>query len=136
VRITPYLQFQDRALEAMTFYRDTFGGELSSQTFAEAGMSGDPSNDDRVMHAQLITDDGQVLMGSDVPDGVPHRPGSSISIAIAGDDEVRLYAIFAALSDGGTVVEALAPAPWGDHFGMVVDRFGTAWMVNVGSEPG
>ena len=131
VHMNPYLMFQDQAREAMGFYRDTFGGELTMQTFAEGGMSGHPSNDDRVMHAQLVTPHGLVLMASDVPDGVPYQPGSAISISVSGDDEPALRGFYDALAEGGTVVEPLAEAPWGDQFGLCVDRFGTSWMVNI-----
>jgi PhnB protein len=133
--LDPYLQFQDRAREAMGFYRDVFGGELTMQTYAEGGMSGHPSNDDRIMHAQLVTPHGMVLMGADVPDGVPYQAGSSISLSLSGGDETALTGFFAALADGGTVVEPLVQAPWGDTFGMCIDRLGTAWMVNIGSSP-
>jgi PhnB protein len=135
VQMNPYLQFRDQAREAMDFYRSVFGGELSMDTFASMGMSGDPSNDDRIMHAQLVADHGLVLMASDVPDGVPYEPGSAISISLSGDDEPSLRGYFEALADGGTVAEPLTEAPWGDHFGMCIDRFGTAWMVNIGSSP-
>jgi PhnB protein len=135
VQLNPYLQFQDRAREAMAFYRDVFDGELTMQTFAEGGMSGHPSNDDRIMHAQLVTPHGIVLMASDVPDGVPHEQGSAISISLSGDDEPALRGFYDALADGGTVIEPLRQAPWGDVFGFCVDRFGTSWMVNIGSAP-
>jgi PhnB protein len=135
VQLNPYLQFQDLAREAMDFYRSVFGGELSMDTFASMGMSGDPSNDDRIMHAQLVTDHGLVLMASDVPDGVPYQPGSAIAISLSGDDEPTLRGYYDDLADGGTVVEPLTEAPWGDHFGMCLDRFGTAWMFNIGSSP-
>jgi PhnB protein len=135
VQMNPYLQFQDRAREAMDFYRSVFGGELSMDTFASMGMSGAPSNDDRIMHAQLVADHGLVLMASDVPDGVPYEPGSAVSISLSGDDESTLRGYFEALAHEGTVVEPLTEAPWGDHFGMCIDRFGTAWMVNIGSSP-
>jgi PhnB protein len=135
VQLNPYLQFQDLAREAMDFYRSVLGGELSMDTFASMGMSGDPSNDDRIMHAQLVTDHGLVLMASDVPDGVPYQPGSAIAISLSGDDEPTLRGYYDALADGGTVVEPLTEAPWGDHFGMCFDRFGTAWMFNIGSSP-
>lgn len=134
VQLNPYLAFKDQAREAMIFYEKVFGGELTMQTFAEGGMSGDPSNDDRVMHAQLAAPDGLVLMASDVPDGVSYQPGSAISISLSGDDESRLRGYFEALADGGTVVEPLRQAPWGDQFGMCVDQFGTTWMVNI-SQP-
>lgn len=135
VQLTPYLQFDDKAREAMAFYRDVFDGELVLQTFAEGGMSGHPSNDDRIMHAQLVTPHGLVLMASDVPDGVPYEPGSAISISLSGDDESALRGFYDALADGGTVIEPLAQAPWGDVFGACIDRFGTSWMVNIGSAP-
>jgi PhnB protein len=135
VQLTPYLQFQDQARDAMGFYRDVFGGELTMQTFEEGGMSGHPSNDDRIMHAQLVSPHGVVLMASDVPDRAPYQPGSAIAVSLSGDDEPTLRGFYDALADGGTVVEPLAPAPWGDQFGMCVDRFGTSWMVNIGGSP-
>ena len=133
--LNPYLQLQDQAREAMEFYRSVFGGELSMDTFAEMGMSGHPSNDDRIMHAQLVTDLGMVLMASDVPDGVPYQPGSRMSIAVNGDDDA-LRGCFAALAESGDVVEPLAQAPWGDEFGMCVDRYGIGWMFSIGKAEG
>jgi PhnB protein len=135
VQLNPYLQFQDQARDAMGFYESIFGGELTTMTFAEGGMSGDSSNDDRIMHAQLVTPHGLVLMASDVPDGMPYEPGSAISISLSGDDESTLRGFFDGLASGGTVIEPLQQAPWGDHFGACVDRFGTSWMVNIGSSP-
>jgi PhnB protein len=131
VQLNPYLQFQDQAREATVFYRDVFVGELTVQTFAEGGMSAHPSNDDRIMHAQLVTGHGLVLMASDVPDGMPHDPGSAISISLSGDDEPTLRANFDALAEGGSVIGPLRQAPWGDTFGACVDRFGISWMVNI-----
>jgi PhnB protein len=135
VQLNPYLQFQDQAREAMAFYHEVFGGELTMQTYAEGGMSGHPSNDDRIMHAQLVTPHGVVLMASDVPDGIPYQPGSAISISLSGDDEPALRGFYDALANGGTVIEPLMQAPWGDLFGACVDRFGTSWMVNISSSP-
>ncbi len=135
VQMNPYLMFQDEAREAMAFYSEVFGGEPTMDTFASMGMSGHPSNDDRIMHAQLVTDRGLVLMASDVPDGVPHQPGTAISISLSGDDEDTLRGYYDALADGGTVIEPLEKAPWGDHFGACIDRFGTSWMINIGSSP-
>lgn len=131
VQMNPYLMFQDQAREAMGFYQEVFDGELTTQTFAEGGMSGASVNDERIMHAQLETPHGLLLMASDVPDGVPYQPGSAISISLHGDDEPALRSMFEALSDGGTVIEPLTEAPWGDVFGACADRYGTSWMVNI-----
>jgi PhnB protein len=131
LRLNPYLLFQDRAREAMDFYHQVFGGDLMVQTYADMGMSADPSNDERIMHAQLVTPHGLVLMASDTPDGVPHQAGSQISISLSGDDEPTLRGFYDGLAEGGTVIEPLEQAPWGDHFGACVDRFGISWMVNI-----
>lgn len=73
-------------------------------------MSRELSNDDRIMHAQLEADHGLVLMGSNVPDGVPHQPGSAISIPLSGDDDPTPHGYYDALAHGGTVVEPLEKA--------------------------
>lgn len=73
-------------------------------------------------------------MGQSASDGMPDRPvnfGTSISISIAGTDEVQLTAFFTGLSDGGSVTMPLAKQIWGDSFGMCTDKFGIHWMVNI-----
>jgi PhnB protein len=84
------------------------------------------------MHSQLETPSGLVLMASDTPAamGEPSPNGSvSLSGDHAADAEMRGY--WEKLADGGTVVEPLAVAPWGDAFGMVTDKFGVFWLVNI-----
>jgi PhnB protein len=116
----------------MEFYRGVFGGELVVSTFGEAGGAEGPDAD-KVMHAQLETPAGYTLMASDTPPGMERSAGSSISISLSGDDaELRQY--FEKLADGGTVTMPLEKQVWGDEFGMCVDPFGVAWMVNV-SQP-
>jgi PhnB protein len=83
------------------------------------------------MHSQLETPDGLVLMGADTPDGMEYRPQAGVSVSLSGDDEARLRGYWERLSEGGTVTMPFEKAPWGDTFGMCVDRFGTSWMVNV-----
>lgn len=130
-RLNPYLGFLDNAREAMEFYQSVFGGELDLTTFAEGGMPHDPADADHVMHSQLESPAGLVLMASDAPSGMPVAEGSSISISLSGEDEGELRGYWDKLVDGGTVSMPLEQAPWGDLFGMCTDRFGTAWLVNV-----
>lgn len=56
---------------------------------------------------------------------------AGISISLSGDDDAALRGYWEKLSDGGTVVEPLNQAPWGDSFGMCKDKFGINWMVNI-----
>lgn len=130
-RLNPYLSFRDTAREAMELYRSVFGGEVTFSTFAEFHASEDPTEDDKIMHAMLTTPGGMVLMASDTPNSLEVPAGSSIALSLTGDDEAELRAYWDRLADGGQVVMPLEAAAWGDVFGMVTDRFGTAWMVSI-----
>ena len=100
-------------------------------TFGEFGP-GDGVAPDGVMHAQLDTPSGYTLMASDTPESMGAvTPGNTIAVSLSGDDVDELSGYFAKLSDGGTVSMPLEQQMWGDHFGMVTDRFGTSWMVNI-----
>jgi PhnB protein len=63
-----------------------------------------------------------------------YRPQAGVSVSLSGDDEARLRGYWERLSEGGSVTVPLEKAPWGDTFGMCVDRFGTSWLVNVAAE--
>jgi PhnB protein len=131
VRLNPYLNFRDDARDAMTFYQSVLGGELAISTFGELQVTDDPNEQDKVMHAQLETSDGLLLMAADTPPGMQHQPQAGVSVSLSGDDEARLRGYWERLSDGGTVLVGFEKAPWGDTFGMCVDRFGTRWLVNA-----
>jgi PhnB protein len=130
-RLNPYLGFRDNAREAMEFYHSVFGGELTTGTFAEYQASEDPAEADKIMHAMLETDDGLVLMAADTPNSVDFSPGTNHSVSLSGDDEAALRGYWDKLSDGGNVMMPLEQAPWGDFFGMCVDRFGINWLINI-----
>ena len=129
--LNPFLGFRDTARPALEFYRSVFGGELVINTFGESGMSDDAALADHVMHGQLTTAQGFTLMASDTPPSMPLTVGDSVSVSLSGDDHAELSGFYEKLSDGGTVTVPLAAAPWGDSFGMCVDRFGIHWLVNI-----
>ncbi len=132
-RLNAYLNFKDNSREAMEFYQTVFGGKLEINTFKEFGMSQDPSEDDKVMHSQLEADNGIIFMGSDTPDSMEFTPGTNMVMALNGDDESTLRGYWDKLSEGGMVTMPLENAPWGDTFGMLVDKYGVSWMVDIGS---
>jgi PhnB protein len=121
----------------MEFYRSVLGGKLTISTFAEGGMAQDPADADRIMHAELETDSGFSLMGSDAPNGKP-SPMSGVQVSLSGDagTDAELSGYYDKLAQGGTVVEPLEQAPWGDKFGMVTDPYGVLWMVNISGPDG
>lgn len=134
-RLNPYLNFQDKKTrDAMEFYHSVFGGTLNLSTYGESGMFNDPAEADKIMHGQLEGEDGVVLMGSDTPNGMPYIAPSQISLS--GDDEALLRGWWDKLADGAVIGEPLTQAPWGDTFGMLTDKFGVPWMVNIAGTPG
>jgi PhnB protein len=134
-KLTPYLNFRNNTREVMAFYQTVLGGKLTMNTYKEFGVSQDPSEDNNIMHSLLETENGMTLMAADAPISMDLKMGTNISITLSGDNEEELTRFYNMLSAGGTVVEPLAKAPWGDSFGMLVDKFGINWMVNISSPP-
>lgn len=134
-RLNPYLHFKDNARSAMEFYKSVFGGQLSMNTFKEFHASQDPSEDDKIMHAMLEGENGIIFMGADTPNSMDYIPGARISMSLSGDDEATLRGYYEKLAAGGTIVEPLEKAPWGDTFGMLTDKYGIEWMVNIAGQP-
>lgn len=135
--LNPYLSFQNEARDAMEFYQSVFGGELLVNTFSEyPGMVEDPAENDLVMHAQLETPDGFVLMGADTPSRMPYAKPAGMAVSVSGDDEASMQGYWDRLADGGSVTMPFGTPPWGGKFGMLTDRFGIDWMVAVNAPQG
>ena len=135
-KLNPYLNFKGTTREAMEFYASVFGGKLQLQTFKELQASQDPSEDDLVMHSVLDADNGMSFMAADTPERMEYRPGSNFSMSLSGDDETELKGYFEKLAVGGQVTMPLEKAQWGDSFGMLKDRFGVSWLVNISPKKG
>ncbi len=129
--LNPYLSFRDNAREAMTFYQSIFGGDLTMNTFDEFQLAQDPADGDKIMHSQLETSDGLVLMGADTPTGMDYKGEGNVSVSLSGEDQETLRRYWERLSEGATIVMPLENAPWGDAFGMLTDRYGITWLVNI-----
>lgn len=127
--MSPYLNFDGNAREAMTFYQEVFGGQLDLVTFAQFGFAEAPA--DGIMHASLTTDSGFVLMASDTMPDHPRVLGDAISVSLAGEDAPSLREYWSRLSDGANVVMPLERQVWGDEYGQLVDRYGVPWMINI-----
>ena len=132
--IQPYLMFGGRCEEALEFYRSALGAQVDMlMRFSESpdptppGML-PPGFENKVMHASFRIA-GNVLMASDGCEVGAQFKGFSLSIAVATEAEAGRY--FAALSDGGQVQMPLTKTFWSPRFGMLTDRFGIAWMINV-----
>lgn len=137
MKITPYLNFNGNAKEAMTFYAKCLGGTVEAMfTFGEtpAGEHFGPDAQHLIMHASISLPGGQHLFASDAPPDKYEQPsGTYVSINV--DDPAEAERIFAELADNGSVEMPIGTTFWAERFGSVADRFGTKWMVNCEKEP-
>ncbi|HEY0972956.1 MAG TPA: VOC family protein [Solimonas sp.] len=135
MQIQPYLFFEGRCEEALALYSQAIGAEtLTRMRYRDSPEAPPPDvvppgAEDKVMHAEFRVGDS-VLMGSDgACNGKPGFQGFSLSLVCANAAEGERR--FKALADGGTVTMPLGQTFWSPCFGMLVDRYGIGWMINV-----
>ena len=128
-----YLFFDGTCADAMRFYERTLSGKLSLMTHAESPMAAQtpPGSANRILHARLELD-GHVLMASDSMVGQPYEGMKGFSLSLTYPTAADAQKVFDALVQGGKVTMPMQKTFWAEGFGMLVDRFGTPWMVNGG----
>jgi len=131
-QLNPYLNFNGTTRQAMEFYQGVFGGTVNLSTFGDFGAKDSPDAD-RIMHGMLETAANYTIMAADVTSDMQYQPMAGFAVSLSGDDEA-LRGYWNELSDGGTVTMPLQKQVWGDEFGMVTDKFGVSWLVNI-SQP-
>ncbi len=134
-KLDSYLFFDGQCADAMRFYEKTLGGKLEALMAYEQAPDPKmcpPGGEGKVMHACLVIE-GRMLMASDSPPGM-HQPmgGFALSLTYDAVDEARR--VFDALAAGGSVTMPMDKTFWAESFGMLTDRFGTAWMVSGGAQ--
>jgi PhnB protein len=131
MQLNPYLTFSGQCEAAFKFYEKVLGGKIEAMmTFAGSPMAEQTSPQwrNKIMHARM-TVGNQVLMASDAPpDRYEAMKGIMVTLGI--DDPAEAERIFNALADKGTVQMPIQKTFWAERFGMLVDQFGTPWMVN------
>jgi PhnB protein len=130
----PYLVFDGNCAEAMRFYEQALGGQLHMMTHGQspAAVYTPPGNADRVLHARLVLDGGFV-MASDALAGQPYEGMKGFSVSLVFPSGAEARRVWDTLSDRArTVIMPLQQTFWAEAFGMLVDRFGTPWMINGG----
>jgi PhnB protein len=128
-----YLSFNGNCDDAMRFYEQALDGKLeaiirnadtpwAAQTPAE--------HHQLIVHARLALDGNGILYGGDCPPVMPYEGIKGMSLTLNYDTVEQAQRVFGALSEGGTITMAMQPAFWAKAWGMLVDRFGTPWIVN------
>jgi PhnB protein len=135
MNVLPYLFFEGRAEEAIAFYTKAFGTKVDmlmrNREAPEAPPPGmlPPGSENKVMHASFKVGDTDVMLSDGSCSGRTSFAGFSLSVS--APDDVAARRMFDALADGGKVTMPLGKTFWSPCFGMVTDRFGVGWMVNV-----
>ena len=144
ITTTTHLNFRGQAREALQFYADVFGGEPQITTYADLGMPPETPGARGVVFGQVVSADGFRVMAYDIPGpsaeaavGRTRREnGTTITdspffVSVRGSalDEVSRY--WEGLAAGATIVEPLAASAWSAGFGMLTDRFGVTWVIDV-----
>ncbi|NEV89562.1 VOC family protein [Streptomyces tendae] len=134
-RAVTHLNFRGDAREALTFYRSAFGGDLTLVTYKDAGNVQDPDAADQVMFGQVATTDGLCVMAYDVPSDLPWNQGeNAFFVSVRGESADEITAYWQKLAEGATVLRPLGAAQWAPLYGMLRDRFGVTWVLDVVSE--
>ena len=136
MQIQPYLFFDGRCEEALDFYRQALGAEVTMlMRFKEAPeppqMAMPPGTGDKIMHCAFRIGETTVMASDGECRGQPGFQGMSLSLSVP--DEATAERLFAALGEGGRVQMPLTRTFFSPRFGMVADRFGVSWMLIAGS---
>jgi PhnB protein len=132
VGTTTHINLRGQAREALQFYQSVFGGRMALVTYQDAGNIPDPSDADHVMWGQVESDNGFRVMAYDVPAATPWNQGeNAFFVSLRGDTAQEISAHWEKLSNGAQISQPLAPAPWTPLYGMLKDRFGVVWVLDV-----
>ena len=131
MQLNPYLTFNGQCEAAFNFYEKVLGGKIEAMmTYGSSPMAEQtqPEWRNKIMHARMTVGD-QMLMASDAPPD-RHEAMKGIMVTLGIDNPTEAERIFGALSEKGTVQMPIQKTFWAERFGMLVDQFGTPWMVN------
>ncbi|MDH6117870.1 VOC family protein [Kitasatospora sp. GAS204B] len=132
VNAVTHLNYRGDARAALTFYQSVFGGDLVLVTYKDAGNVQEPSEADQVMWGQVAAASGFRVMAYDVPARMPWQQGeNAFFVSLRGETTEEVTGYWEKLAAGATVLQPLEPAQWAPLYGMLQDRFGVTWVVDV-----
>jgi PhnB protein len=132
IETTTHLNFRGTARDALAFYQSVFGGHLVAVTYADAHAVQNPTEADQIMWGQVSSPDGFRVMAYDVPSSQPYHQGeNAVFVSVRGKSPDEISAYWAKLTEGSTIIVPLAAAAWSPLYGMLRDRFGITWVLDI-----
>ena len=133
MNVQSYITFGGRCEEALEFYKKSIGAEVTSlmrwKESPDKDMKGPPGYEEKVMNAAFRIGDSHLMADDGMGEKTAEFKGMTLAIEVADDTEAKR--VFTALGQGGIVTMPLAKTFWTSSFGMLTDKFGVPWMVNV-----
>lgn len=132
MNVTPHLNFRGNARSALEFYQSATGGQLVLVTYQDAHNVQHPGEADQIMFGQVIASSGFRVMAYDVPSHLPWNQGeAAFFVSARSQDTDEIQALWNKLSEDAIIVQPLAPSGWTPLYGMLKDRFGVTWVLDV-----
>ena len=129
---TTHLNFRGYARAALEFYQSVFGGDITLISYRDARIPTDPAEAGLITWGQVRGDNGFHVMAYDVTGSTPYDQGENpVFVSVRGTSADEITSYWKALSEGATVVQGLAPSGWAPLYGMLKDRFGVVWVLDV-----
>ena len=133
MKVQAYITFGGRCEEALEFYKKSIGAEITSlmrwKESPDNDMTGPPGYEEKIMNASFRSGETELMADDGMGDAPAQFKGVTLAIEVADDAEAKR--VFTALGEGGNVKMPLAKTFWTSSFGMLIDKFGVPWMVNV-----
>lgn len=131
MKLIPYLNFDGDCKAAFKFYERVLSGKVGDMmTYGNSPMAADtpPEWHNKVMHTSLIVGDQEIMGADSPPDYFEEPKGTSVLLYV--EDPEKAEKVFKDLSENGIVKMEIQETFWADRFGMLIDQFGTPWMIN------
>ena len=136
MNVQAYLTFGGRCEEALEFYKKSLGAEVTSmmrwKDSPDAAMKPPPGFENKIMNAAFRIGQTELMADDGMAEKAAEFKGMTLAIEAADDAEAKR--VFTALGQGGNVSMPLAKTFWTSSFGMLTDKFGVPWMVNVAEQ--
>lgn len=132
VTTTTHLNFRGSAREALEFYQSVFGGRTSAITYKDMGNVQNENEADWIVWGEVAAGNGFHVMAYDVPSHLPWDQGKqSFFVSVRGTDTTEISALWDKLSHGAAITQPLESSQWATLYGMLTDRFGVTWVLDV-----
>lgn len=132
IATTTHANFRGNARAALEFYHSIFGGHLMVVSYADAGAVQNPAEADQVLWGQVAAASGFRIMAYDVPSSLAWDPGTiPFFLSLRGTSPEEITTYWQGLAPSATIIQPLGTSPWSPLYGMLKDKFGITWVMDL-----